>query len=168
MSKIKIDRATIRKNPTAGQTTFVMRGRATIKFRFEDRGHIPADLLDKVFISKWYGAADPGEGRLQEGYIDNPENVEVLSKIPGITIEIQSNNEVFHSIHPDPDYLYKHQDPVVACEGCGNEFHLSDADEVDFDGDGFADELFCPKCGRGFETEFEELTDVLNELGINP
>lgn len=174
MSKILIDRLSIKPNPDAGQTTFHMRG--PIKVSFTCEGPLPECMkCDAVYINEFgFEATAYSEAKGYFGGVildpvwfkDHAFEIKKAAKKSGalITVNYDQRVETYNSFIPQPDWNYKHVDARVACDSCGHDFNLSEAYEVDFDGGG--DGWYCPMCGDEIDLRYEEIGDVLKELGI--
>lgn len=143
---IKINRKSIKKNPNAGNTTYHM-----------PLG--PTEYHKTVINTKQYVSNNGIDYLL---VADNTETKLSLSQ-PVQTI---------HTLSPEPDWLYKYEDPEVECKECGNKFkhsELKDESHEYIDEDGFDNwgeiKNVCPICDTQecCDVKFEKIEDIIRE-----
>lgn len=149
---VKIQRDSIRKNPNAGRTSFVVHGPSEIRFKYQ--GNNPELLKNCTIIS------EHSSGEV-EGYIDNPDDIKELANIPGMKIEVK-NNFTRHEHLPEPQYLYEYEDPKIKCSQCKEDIYIS---KIHTDYDDWDNEYTeCPNC-KGVNTfpeiQYEHIQDAL-------
>ncbi len=168
---IKIDRASIKRNPNAGATVSMMQGHREATFMFPEGGRIPAELLDKVVFSEWADSVKPEEGNRQRGYIINPDDADLFRVCKGIFISVDGGLQRVEHM-PLPEYQYKHENPAIACLNCGEMVPVNDiADGVIYDGNDdevWVDQI-CPHC-HAYDTfgeiEYESIEDAIKQVKL--
>lgn len=175
MTIIKIDRSTIRKNPTAGQTCFRMEGPTTVTFRCTGRASIPMALTGLVEFNSWSNSERPEFGLEQSGYIINPDDVPMFEGISGLFISVDKQTETYRSLHPDRKWLFEYEKTEVECSECAR---MVPHDEIIGDSseeynDEIGEELYyeyerCPICKKKseFDYEYEKIEDVIKEMNL--
>jgi hypothetical protein len=163
MVLIKIDRRTIRKNPTAGSTTHHISGPTEITVEY--KGDMPKrwsnlftltsrKIEDGNVITIWDG-----------GYNVGPNDIKRLLKDPNvINVTEHRDYQTIFSVTPDPDYLYKYLNPPIECNICHEKVKFKSIGEHDAH-DGAVTMDVCPNCGAydSFEYELEKIQDVVKE-----
>jgi len=186
MTLVKIDRFSIRKNPTAGRTEFLVPGvqHGSISVRFgccSDKAQEKAEHLIKLMeyeecCMKSYGCEnlivniDAGLGSWIDANeicdrikreIDNDPHMIYMS----IESKLEQTVNMCRTMTPDPDFLFQYVQAVVECKECHERFDHSELDSDEIDDDTWSDRV-CPKCGAFdcCEIEYEELTPELTAV----
>lgn len=177
--KVKICRATIQRNPHAGNTVTYEFWPGPITFECE--GPLPDFMRDNKAIYISEEGFEDARGTLSRQYyrgmIDDPDFVKdhmdefMKLKVGGathITIQQQNNRQPMHHA-PEPEFTYEHEDPTVICSDCGQQVKGSLID-IHYDDDNGTSWTVCPCCKRceTFEDlEYEELSEIpKNELPL--
>jgi DNA-directed RNA polymerase subunit RPC12/RpoP len=158
---VPIDRATVRSNPTAGNTVSHIMGPVVLRrhrryrvlavFR-EEHSTKPASPAS---LNDWLTHTIKESNERM-----NPETFDRIST---------ERNDVCISHNPEPRWLYSYVATPVKCEACGAEFsHMELESDADFD-DAHS-ETVCPKCGdwAACELTFEKIEDVVREMKLEP
>lgn len=170
---IKIDRKSIKKNPTAGRTEYQAQGPTEISFKCE--GELPDKLLKYAIITEWTDIRENSSDGTQRvarsrttsscgGLIPDPDDLKHF-KVPGITVHIKNNQQTIHSAFPEPAYLFNYENPTLVCDNCSM---LVPVDEIDvdyrFNGEDEIRVETCPFCDHENtfeEREYETIDDIL-------
>lgn len=160
---IKIDSASIKKNPTAGNTRTHVIGMATTKFK----AICTSEQLEKLSLEKDIVIITVGftlnELITIDGFIEHPDFD--ITKLPG-KWEVNSNKSIETVYHePEAKYLYKYEDMGVPCSNCGVEILHS---EIDQECDDYSCYDVCPKCEKTdtFDYGYESIFIVAKELNL--
>jgi hypothetical protein len=123
---IKIDRSTVRPNPNAGQSIYQVAGRSHVyETRVFKRGR---DWIKQ---------------ELSDGLLNRQDSITSL-KCPAnwaSSINHVQEYQTFHSMSPEPGFIYTYENPELVCDSCGGTFRYRDLETDDmFDGE---DDLYC-------------------------
>ena len=176
---VTIDRSTIKKNPNAGRTTYMMSGptEAKLEFVFED-GKANRDYFDwltKMLKHSHTDSMSCREGvdmrvttRLYDGDTDKAQReIRLVTKLPELPISVTTDTpqKEIYSMRPEPNYLFEYRPTVVECGNCGIRFSHEDL-ETDYTDYGPLENI-CPACNEVdcCVIEFESLPErTLQEI----
>lgn len=152
---IKIDKESIKKNPTAGNDKIFIHG--PLEISFEIKGKFPEYLLieKNIYLTHW-------NENYWKGYLIDHSLLDKLLLENNCTIECKKDIQV-HRHLPEPQYLYKYEKTYLKCSNCSESILHSDID-IDYDYDGYKYET-CPKCqyvNTFQERKYESITQALN------
>lgn len=148
---IKIDRLSVKKNPNAGNTNYIL--------QLE-----PSEITTTIeYIGKkveQYVSIGTKEKKLIFCNIDwTPIHTEINKKC---------DTQILHSLTPEGNWLFDYEKTLIKCDYCKQEFLHTELEE---DWDETADDCYpihniCPKCGSSecCDIEYENIVDVLKEL----
>jgi len=176
---IKIDRKTIKRNPHAGQTDYLVPGPSYTEFSFSSCNAmietIVAKLEEKEVLRVVGHRLSFDENNVMERFYEamsdmgGDELKKILNKVGINNAQIiqHSNPQRIRSLIPEPDYLYSYKPTKVKCQSCGKKVYPEDllADAVP-QGDGeeaWSNEI-CPKCGAWDAFDFKH--EILTEGGF--
>jgi hypothetical protein len=165
---IKIDPASIKKNPNAFKTTsYVKNGPREIRFSYDKISkadflqlkHL-SDLHDDVILRS-YNISHNGSYHSVSGLCLHEQALERLPK-EDLSYEINDNVQVFEH-YPEPEYLYNYLPTKVKCRNCKKMIlHSAIANDCDDDGCCWT---VCPNCSGidTFEFEYQQIDDVISK-----
>lgn len=161
---VKIDLATLRKNPYAGKDYIRVQGNRTIRFELEG-GVLPSFMVGNPLVDVMEETFD---GKFA-GFFLNDEPIEQLTKLQE---PYKWNLEVDNGIMeiptmPQPLYLYEYENVVVKCSNCNEDVALENI-ETDYTDEGTRYET-CPNCGDidSFpEVQYETLDEALKRKDV--
>ncbi len=159
---VPVDRATVRKNPMAGNTISYIAGRPSVTEVRIVRLFEPSPPVNMQSWSRevWEGrttVVEDGIPRCADGALTQRETVEYGSGLPPPDVYLgehwrpslqvrQPLQELHHG--PAPAFLFSHVTVPVACNHCGATFPHTEleADSIGDDDDYAYSDQVCPRC----------------------
>lgn len=167
MNLIKIDRASIKRNPNAGRDHFWVRGPMTATFKSD--GPLPESILSMVDVTtEMYKNGKPSAC---SGYIKNPNDIEkVLTDVRkekvGMEVFVDKNlQRIDHQ--PEPSFIFSYENPLCECSDCGTKVLLSEILPWEYCDSGYQYDQ-CPRCQElnTFDLKYEKISDALKTIDI--
>jgi len=161
---IKIIRKSIRKNPDAGRTSWIVNTGKEAKFTFQG-DKLPEWFNKKNVVIESQESNGTDSHVIIKGIVINPAILPELcddfqNKRYDLTLDIKNEFQRIHTKTPAPEYLYKYKNTKVRCEECNLMVPIND-----IEGDEFEDMIIqiCPKCQKWntFDFEYERIEDVV-------
>lgn len=161
MKLIKIIRSSVAANPDAGSTRFDVAGNAEITFHCKRQ--IPEKYINHVVI-----ISEKIDGEYEcDGILINPKYFDELSKIEGMSIRLDKNVLSMVSLTSQAKYLYQYELTYLKCNHCNEETRDDNIDEdYDDDGNRYMVCTYCQKVNSFEEFNYEDIEDVVSELGL--
>lgn len=152
---IRIDRASVRKNPDAGRTEWTV---PTTKSAFRTVDEVRGGMHTTM---KQQAVGDPAKGEWVT-LETHARSTGAKDRPPQMQGWIEQDHEQFTTL-PAPDWLYDYEPTFVKCGNCGKPVR-HDQIERDEIGDDLCD--VCPHCNSidTFDYELERIGDVVKEL----
>jgi len=147
---VKIDRTTIKKNPNAGKTTYILPIGPEECFKTEYYGDRVKEYVVYSKSERLILDRPRREGDLQSG---------------SISCRYSQPTQVIHTLSPEPAYFYKYENPTIECEYCKSQFKHTElqSDEYSFCEDYGYSDCVCPKCKEWncCKLEYENIEDAI-------
>jgi hypothetical protein len=147
---IKIDRRTVKRNPTAGTTEYLIAGRSTCTLKVTHIMELPIDFKAHLVERNITDGIQQSVFVIREA--DFLEIFERLIKygVPreNIKYNISRHHEHVSSMVPESNYIYQYLDCKVKCKYCNKKFSYKQLkSETSGWDDGVDSDTVCPKCG---------------------
>lgn len=173
---VKIDRSSVRRNPTAGRTTYTVVGDSTVTASMT----IPALIGSPSFL-QWLDK-ELSNFALQQVVSDSFGSVHIAGVVRGVNAEsvfaqiraklgmpglgisstVVTDHKTYHTRFPEPAFLLRRLPTKVQCDSC-----LSAFDYTELESDFISDiecvmHNICPHCGEVdcCVIEYENLSDT--------
>ncbi len=160
--KVFIDLQSIKANPRVGATrTYIENGKsAKIALKIPECKSFFFKYKNRlIFLSNIHPNNARGTRqsfKLYQVIGDIDELLPDAQKLPKNSIDIQVYCHIQTINHaPEPEWLYKHKNPVIQCSNCGAKTKANDL-AVDDSG-----ELSCPTCEEMLNIECESIEEAL-------
>lgn len=160
--KILVDLRTIKKNPEAGKTHFLVEGRRDFYGKYKG-AQLPKDMEPFCFVT--YQEFNTN-GAFTEFHSKGQADMDVLKghekDIEGLTFT-HTPHEI--NTRPQPKYLYDYEKTKLECSNCGSKVrHDHIESDWAFDGEDEVYTEWCPICkevGTFPAREYESITEAL-------
>ena len=164
--KIKIDRDSIKKNPDAGRTEYLIEGyprEMRVEFWIWEQIDPEETFgLKNAFITTLQVRASSSTGILVSTRF---EDLEILKAVEGfkiLSVDYYIPTRTMWSMTPEPEFLFEYENTNITCYLCRESFSWRDLDS-DYHGNDVWNDTICPKCGTWdcCELKFEKLEDIV-------